>query len=672
MSAMSAVPARMRPFLAITLAWAGAAAWAIGILQHRLWEHLPFGRFAETLVLGGLSTLLAWPLVRWRGWPWASAIATIWFAAALLMGGLLPALAVALMVAAATGLGGLFTAPGQPLFALLAGLAVLAAVVGWLLPLPVHHWWLYLPLLAGIVAWRRHELRSHASACLEGLRAAIAASPRAAAVAVLALGVVSTGTWLPTMHFDDLAYHLGIPWQLMLHGRYALDPTHQVWTLAPWAGDVLQAIPQVLSHAEARGPLNLFWLLATSAALWRLGCVIGLTPTMRWAALALFASLPLTAALLGGMQTETPATAILAAFALLVIGDDSENFRARRLATGAVLFGMLWALKPIHGVAALPLLLLSACRLRLPLVAPLAGALALGMAIAGSSYAYAWWVAGNPVLPLFNDVFGSPYFASTRFYDNRWASGLGPDLPWRLTFATDQWMESWPGGVGFLTVLLVGAWLLALATRNARRLAIVGVAAFVLPLVIVQYARYAHPGMVLLAPALALALQQWLPRRQAVALVALTCLANFAFQANAHWFLRTGAVKWSLLALTRDDPMFERYTPERLAVARIRESSPKATVLFLHVPFHAELAGQGRTVSWYAPTMSAAAGAAEKQRDGQGWQSLLDLHGISDLILKPNALTPSQRAGLMHAGAQRVAVFGDAEWWRIPEDPARE
>lgn len=675
MSAMTALPVRMRQVLAIALAWAGAVAWAVGMVQHRLWEQLPTGRFAESLALAGLVALLAIPLVRWRGWTWASALAAIWGAAAVLMAGLLPSLAVALLLATAGGIGSLVTGARQPLFAVLVGLAMLAAVVGWLLPLPVHHWWTYLLVQAGVVAWRRQQIRLQARTVLAALDDAIAVNPRIAALAVLALGVASTGAWLPTMQHDDLAYHLGLPWQLMLHGRYALDPTHQVWALAPWAGDVLQAIPQVSVRAEARGPLNLAWLLASSAGLWLLGRAVGLTPVFRWGALALFASLPMTPALLGGMQTETPATAVLVALAVLVIDRHHGDPQAARLAAGAILLGMLFALKPIHGLAALPILAIAACRIGRPgrsAAAAIATPAALFVGMAGSSYAYGWWIAGNPVLPLFNDIFGSPYFSPARFLDARWTSGLGPDMAWGLTFATDRWLEAWPGGFGFTQVLLAGAWLMAVATRNARSLAIAGGLAILIPLAMIQYARYLHPGMVLLVPALALALQHWLPRRQAFALLALACLANFAFQANAHWFLRTGAVKWSVLAMGRDDPLFERYVPERMAAERIREA-PAGTraVLFLHVPAHAELAGRGRTVAWYAPAMEAARGAAERDRSGRGWQVLLEDNGIGDVVMRPEALSPAQRAGLALAGAERVATFGGAEWWRITGNAQR-
>ena len=61
--------------------------------------------------------------------------------------------------------------------------------------------------------------------------------------AVLFLQLIVPGELVP-----DVVYHLGLPWQLQDTARYAMDPVLQVWALAPWAGDVLQGVAQVLAN----------------------------------------------------------------------------------------------------------------------------------------------------------------------------------------------------------------------------------------------------------------------------------------------------------------------------------------------------------------------------------------------------------------------------------------
>src|SRR5690606_13274647 len=161
-------------------------------------------------------------------------------------------------------------------------------------------------------------------------------------------------------------------------------------------------------------------------------------------------SLPMTLALAAGMQTELPGAAALAWLACLVADDDGDAKAARRVVAGAILFGLLWALKLMHAAVALPLLAWAAWRHRAALARSLRSAAGLARlvqagllaaAVGGSSYAYAWLVAGNPVLPLMNATFRSPYFPAQDFADDRWQQGLDLALPWNLTFDTHRYFE---------------------------------------------------------------------------------------------------------------------------------------------------------------------------------------------------------------------------------------
>lgn len=662
-------PTRRNP-AAELLAWAGVALCMAGFLTHRLWMQLPAARFGESLLLAGLAALVAWPMRRWCGWNWANALAAAWLLALLALTGVIPALAVVIVVLAAVALGGFVAGRGGPWLALPCGLAVMAATLGWLLPLPVHRWWSYAPVMIALIILRRRALRVDAIASLQAWRDAVDASPRAAAWSVMVLGLASAGAWLPTMQHDDLAYHLGLPWQLLLTGRYALDPSHQVWALAPWASDVLQAIPQMLARAEARSALNAIWFAATAAGLWRISTALQLAPALRWGVLAVFGSLPLVAALLGGMQTETPATAITVVLAALILDEGARE--RRHLFCVALLVGLLFALKPLHGLAALPLLGWAGWRLRGSIGwSALVPAAAMTVVVGGSSYFHAWHVAGNPVLPLFNSVFRSPYFAARDFGDARWDTGIDAALPWNLHFDTSRYLEGWDGGIGFVLVALSGAWLLALVSRRTRALAICATFAIALPLALMQYARYIHPGVVLLLPALVAALASNLPPRRVTWLLAGVCVLNLAFQANAHWILHTAGIKRSAALLGRDQPLFARYTPERALAVAMRERGVDAgTVLVLDpaFPYYAEFGVRGRGTAWYDPELEAARREADTDFSGQAWSALLHRHGMREVLVRPASVTPAQRAGLARAGARHELTIGEAQWWRVPTE----
>ncbi len=655
-------------WLAEALIWAGLAACAIGFGVNRMWLVLPLSRFGEMVLLAGLVALLAWPLRRWLCRTWAEAFALPWLVALAALTGLLPALSVLLLSATAIAIGSLVAGRARPLLSLLSGFALIAGIVGWLLPLPIHRAWVYIPLCVVAIVLRRRALLEAVSAISSHWRMAVDGAPRTAAAAVMVVGIASAGAWPPTMMFDDLAYHLGLPWQLMVHGAYTLDPSHQVWTLAAWGGDVLQAIAQVMAHAEARSALNAIWLLATAAGVWQLCTALGARMSTRWAAVALYASLPLTQALQGSMQTETAAAAVTLGLALAILDDGDHGYRG--IFVGALLFGLLCTLKPLHALAALPLLVWALWRHwpNFPWRRVLPAAL-LVLLVGASSYTYSWIIAGNPILPLFNNTFHSAYFPAVNFNDTRWHLGLGPTLPWRITFDTEHYYESWDGGFGFVMVALAGAWLLALARKQTRALAWVATAAILLPLLGMQYARYIHPSLVLLIPVLLVAMQYTMAdKRLAVVLVGV-CVVNLAFQANANWMLHIGSIKDTLTSLHDEPRLFARFAPERALAAAMREQAPRhGTVLSLHLPAYAEFAGLGRTTTWYDPALQAASTRANLDASGEAWAALWRDEGIGELMLHDTELTPAQRAGLVVAGAQRKLVVGDAQWWRLPED----
>ncbi|MEN1942181.1 hypothetical protein WCE39_13990 [Luteimonas sp. MJ174] len=671
-TAGTAAPQRMAARrVAAGLLWAGAMAWIGGMLSHGMFEHWVPARTTALAVIALLALGFAWGLRRTTGLALAHGLALAWLLALAWFGDPLPLLAMLLMAGATVALGGLLL-PNAPAAAqCITGLALAAGVLGWLMPLPLHARWTYLAVLAALVAWRRRELLASLQAAAGGWRRTVAADPRALALTVLVLGLASTACWPPTTQHDDVGYHLLLPWSLQLEGRLAMDPDVHAWALAPWAADVVQAIPQLLAGAEARGAVNALWLALTATALWRLAAGLGGDLRARAWTVALYASLPPTAALALGMQTELPSAAALAWAAWLGLNPPSR----RALLAACALLGLLLATKlAAAGFAAL-LLPWLAWRHRSVLDARTAlGGLALLAALGGGSYAYAWVIAGNPVLPLMNDVFGSPHFGGA-FRDARWHAGFGPLLPWRMTFDTGRYLEAFPGGGGFVLVALAGAWLVALWQRRTRALAALALAMVAAPLLATQYLRYVYPALVLALPALVVAARGAAPRSAHV-LLAATCIANLLFQANGHWMLRTGIVKDSVVAAGRDAATFSEYAPERMVAALVRaqhevDDGPPGAVLALalDVPVLAEFGSAARTVSWYDPSLETEARRADADAGGATWLTLWRREGIVDLVLRADRLPPARAAALRLSGARRMGGVQDVEWWRLPPDP---
>lgn len=641
--------------------WAGPPVVATGLFLHGTWSALPLRASADLVFIAVFLALLAWPLKKLWSCPWPGALAMVGLAALIGFWGPLPVLATALLVAAAIGLGSLLI-PGP--LALPIGLALWAGTVSWSLPSGIHHRPVHMALLLAVVVLRRSAIVAVLQGMASHWRSATTAAPWAATAAMAVGLMVSTGTWLPTLQYDDLAYHLGLPWQLQQTGRYALDPSHQVWALAPWAGDVLHALTQSVAGTETRGPVNAVWLTILGGAAYRIADILGDRPWQPWAAAALALSTPLTLTLAGNMQTELPAAATMAAFACCVM----DRTRGPRTAVAAAtLAGLLIGLKLMHAAVALPLLLWWwwAWRgTRLGVATKMASA-GLALVVGSSSYLYAWHVTGNPVLPLANAFFRSPFFPAVNFDDPRWHRGLEFDTLWQMTFDTERYVEGWDGAFGFTCVVLAGAWILALLKPGTRGPAIAATVGLLIALVPIQYARYAYPAVSLLAPVLIAAI----PRATGAGpVVALACVLNVAFAPNAHWIIRDGAVRHAMVALGRDEPLFERYAPERLLAMEIRTRVPDGQpVLALNTDpgALAELGRRARTVSWYSPAMHGAAQLAERDRSGATWARLLRENGIRHVILRPATLSAAQRLALEMVGAHPVKTVAAAEWWRL-------
>ncbi len=663
-------PSASRARWPLLAAGAGVIATVTGLVVHDTWRQLPAERFALSLVLAALALAAAWPLQRWLRWSQASALAMVWLIALQVFAGPLQALAVVVLGLAALAVGLWLKPPAMPgnaAIATLAGLMLISGLTGWVVTWPVHHPWAWWALAIAAIAAQRKALLHTLDQTAQGWRDAVACAPRAAAFAMMLLGLASTACWMPTMQMDDLTYHLGLPTQLMRDARYAPAPEFQVWSFAPWAGDVLHGIAFVLSRQDAHGALNALWLALAGGAAWSIVSSLRATAHERWLALALFASLPTLVWIAAGMQTELAATAVTLALVAAIVAD-----APRRLWVGVALFAGLCALKPVHAIAALPLLLYAGWRhrsrwrwRRLPVALIAFAALAL------SSYTQSWLATGNPVLPIFNQVFQSPYFPVEPFGDPRWHAGFSPDLPWRITFDTDRYVEGWDGGFGFVLIALAGLWLLQLLRPGHRALTLAATASLLLTLMPMQYARYAFPSLALLTVLLPVGGESALGRRALLWLLIGVCMLNLAFQANAGWLHHSAALKRTIRSGGDAQAILPAYVPERLLLKRIPDSEDDIVLAVDPMRgFVAELGGRGRTVSPHDPSLAAAALDANADASGARWAALLARERIRWVLVNADTAHTSLRTGLARSGAERTNAMGSIELWRTPTAPA--
>lgn len=654
------------------LFWGGCAAALAGFVINVMWTSVPW---AVSGLLGGMALVvasLAWAVKRLARWSMSTSVGGVWLLALIYFAGPASFGAVVLLAVAALALGSLFVPaswPARGALSILAGLALISGVIGWLLPFPVHSRVAYVIVLLALVVLRWRAVTEVLRQMPAAWRTVVSEAPISSWLMAVAVGIVTTCAWLPTIHFDDLAYHLGLPSQLANLGYYKMDAASNLWAMSAWAADVLQGVTWLVAGHESRGMLDVLWLVVGLVLIWHLCEALDLPPWLRCVAVALYASLPLTAGTLTGMQTEGPTAALAAGIAVLI--QHSPKPGGRKLKVFALLFGLLLALKLSNLMIAGPLGLWLLCRwrARLPWRA-LPISLLLLLLIAGSSYIYCWIWTGNPVLPLFNAIFHSPYYDPTNFHDHHWNAGLRWNIVWNLVFHTSRYFEGSDGTAGFVLIALGGSLLAALLDSRARPLALVALGSFLLPLTQLQYLRYPHPALALMVPAMLCGIPVATAgsrRAYGIAGVLIVLIiANLAFVPTGDWQLRSGELG-RFLTTPRQD-FLERYAPiDRIIQIVDRRYGPHARVLIASdaVPYGAGFAGKAYVINWYDHKLAAESQQADKDASGKGWVRLLDEIGANLVLLHTGNVSTALSAALATERGHLVSQTNGLSLWEI-------
>jgi hypothetical protein len=254
------------------------------------------------------------------------------------------------------------------------------------------------------------------------------------------------------------------------------------------------------------------------------------------------------------------------------------------------------------------------------------------LCVGGSSYVYAWVITGNPVLPLFNDVFQSPLTAIERFRDFNYGPGNPLLLPWRLLFDSKHMHEGWNGIGGFQWWFAFAALPWLLASTRTRRHALIGLAATVLLCTQIMHVRYLVPALLGLGIAFTVLLARTWPRAGMIFATVLVAL-NLMFLQGTSWTLREGIVFRYLLDTDGERQYVADFAPERLLLAPLKQSGQPFMVFGDHRQArHAELSGRGVVANWYDPQTRGRFDAAVRDNTNTEWQRLFADYGATHAL----------------------------------------
>ena len=615
----------------------------LAFVHYRVGDHIDIDyrwMLASFAIVQCVLAALAWPAAR-RGsrWTWVLPLLAAMPAivGVLVFAGPLASLAGVLLALAALGIGSRIADGDSPLAVmLLVGLAVIAALVGWLLPFPIHARWTYLLLAMLVIAWRARALGALLGDAVASLRDGASRHPGWMILAIAASTVASLGLWLPSLNYDDNAVHLILQSQLLADGYYRLDVQSQSWAVAPWANNVLHAVAAMFAGHDARAAMGALWLLVGIDGARRLALALGASSAVSLAAAAVFAAQPFAGYFATTMQVDGASAAILLHLAAIAATPAAQ--RPGPLAIGAI-GGLLLALKTVNLLFASPLLVWLAWS-STPGLRWTLRMLAMLLPLAASSHVYAALVTGNPLFPFFNAVFRSPYYPLENMRDLKWMAGVTWQAPWDLAFHAERYGQYYAGASGLAVLATLPALLVDAARRPAPRwLALWAFACAVLLFLQMQYLRYLFPAYAVLAVLGVVALARVLDWRGLVAAMVVLVAVDAALMPTTSWIVR--ANPWA--GLLRDGPasrdaLVAEVMPERALLARIVARDPEACVLMTDPKRPFVGTGRGHALSMhrrYDPELWRARNAAEADLSGDAWRVLLARIGASHVVVDP-------------------------------------
>lgn len=626
------------------LALAGAAASVVAFCVTGMFDRQRAILVGVYVALGLAAFVAAWCL-RWcTKVSLTTCLAAVWVAALCWFVGAAPVVATIVVVAAARAVGAVCMRTRSLAIDVVGGLAVIAGLTGWVLTLPVHVAWVWWTAMLVIALSHRHLLLRDAR--WQWRR--VVRIPWAPAL-VMGVGLMSTACWLPNVQSDDLAYHLSLPTQLLEDAVYRPNVDTQLWAYAPWANDTLHGIVAMLSGRVAHGALNAGWLALVAASAWRLVRACGLSGRPAMLAIGAALSIPMVGGLATGMHTELPATAVSLALCALAF----DKRRAPLLAI-ALLGGGLFALKAMHGFAALPVLVVAIVR-HAREDAPLARVFPLGafLGVGASSYVFATLATGDALYPLGHIV------------DTRWQQALELDAPFALFFDTERYLEAGRGALGIAAFSVAGVAAVGMVRKQWTAPLLATASMIVLPFAVVHYARYVLPGVVCFTVVAAAMLHRLAAPKPTTAVLTMCIALQCLLWPTGNWILSTRALAHQVGSGGDADLLiYRRFVPE-LAVLSTLPSNVRVLATNPEAPYVAMFGARGRSTSWYAPALQSAARDADADLAGARWGIVLRDTQTGWVLTDDRRLTPALAQSLHALKAQPHATEGHATLWRL-------
>ncbi|MDB5582201.1 MAG: Methyltransferase type 11 [Bradyrhizobium sp.] len=481
---------------------------------------------------------------------------------------------------------------------------------------------------------------------------------------------------MPERYFDAMVSHLYIPSYISAHRAWNYDAGNYAFAYMPIGADMLYTHMFLLQGEAAARLLNYTAFLMTSLATFQIALKVSSRTSAVWA-VALLVSLPLAVIESAALFTENIVAMFITA-AVLVLVAAGREFRVVHhvaimslMAAASVvkLHGAVVAvlLGTISVLVCLPHVRAIGLWARLVIVTLVAGLAAL------TPYLFAWLKTGNPVLPLFNQIFKSPYFPPVEFVDSRWIGKWSPSMLYDATFSTSKFVEAYNGALGFTFMVFLASGIAAAIVRQNRAGLFCGALGLTLVILLsaqTQYLRYLLIFFPLLTVLIGVAIEHIRQisglRIPLAAAVGVVVLLNAYKMPAGGWIIGVSDLRACCSESVRRQTELSQI-PERVVNRVVNNlGGPMARVLYISNPFGALLNGTAIYSAWYNTVYGAE--FATITTDEQ-FASLIARVAPTYVVLDTTGVTPLEKLATIYLKAKATLLtrVGRLELYQYPD-----
>lgn len=311
---------------------------------------------------------------------------------------------------------------------------------------------------------------------------------------ILVLSYIYMATVIPDTGHDAISAHLTIPRKIAENHYWRYSFEEYIWSLLPLGAEMLFTPAYMFGGEGAVRLLNTSFLLATIYIIYINIYKFTLSSTIAIGFSLVFASLPMSIALVNTTSIEPAFTFFLISAASLFLNDKKPWLML------TAIFGFACTMR-ISGFLFAPLLFIYLAVVKIGSrnkEINLFFCILIFLLFSSINYIYAYHITGSPIFPLMNEFFKSNFYSKEAFYHPLFVNDYGIKNYFLMIFNSKAYTQvASNGAVGIILALIapIGILLtLVIGGKKSEKLLFISVLIFIAAIFKYQaYLRYIYP-----------------------------------------------------------------------------------------------------------------------------------------------------------------------------------